>query len=759
MNNGSLSLPLPVCVIGCRSAPMHFSSCNAWRNPCLLAALLYYPHNCFTHCLGSNVGVGGDSARLSITQCANGQASDRGAAFWALVGPVAVGSDSACLSVTQGKNRQASDRGASGIALVVPRLPLFQRCTFVMESVVPNPPGRTKEVNCQAPDRGVTIRNLALQTNSVRCHGTVGNSWAHEMRHRVALYQPKNEWVHLRWTDLCWMMLKVSIAHILLDHGCSWLCLVWQCASFAFVFRNKVVAKGLHRHMDSSRSLTCLCLKRGLALGALWCGCRRMRHQRHHVRRLQVRRFSGAVMRKNRAFLRSSWFLFAVVLLVVAIVVLWVHWTHACRVGEAKHPGPGTKHLRCDHCWDYLSSHRNLRNHILRFHAGGADPYQVEADVNAGSSVAAEDPYSMLGDSSEASVIEPEDSDSDSLSEEAELDNTDLPPASHRPFKIVGEHVNTWIGVTANITSMWTQLENVFALPCHFAALQEVRLTEMGQNHMNSVFQEKGWSIVHGKPLACQKTIWHCKAGGVAVVAAPGLCLQNVVPACDIEQSLWDTGRFVHAAIAYGNGRRVIHVISVYGYSGAQGRPEIMRKNESLLCNVFKVAAALGNVPVLVMGDINVDPDASPAVQSAARLGGCVDSAKVCAVARGISCDRTCFVRDTSLGTRIDAIFCNAAARGALGDCGVLDDCAVPTHRPVACELRLEAYAQEANVLRRPGAISLDFVDPDADAALSFPTVVPPASFRNHPKIGLTQWRARTLKDCGHHGVATRKSI
>ena len=120
-------------------------------------------------------------------------------------------------------------------------------------------------------------------------------------------------------------------------------------------------------------------------------------------------------------------------------------------------------------------------------------------------------------------------------------------------------------------------------------------------------------------------------------------------------------------------------------------------------------------MPVMIMGDLNIDPDASAVVQSAVRHGGWVDTAKICADARGMACDPTCFVRDTSQGSRIDAILCNSVARAALLNAGVLGTCALPTHRPVACSLTLDAYSQSAQKIRTPQAFPLDFLDPEAD--------------------------------------------
>ena len=128
---------------------------------------------------------------------------------------------------------------------------------------------------------------------------------------------------------------------------------------------------------------------------------------------------------------------------------------------------------------------------------------------------------------------------------------------------------------------------------------------------------------------------------------------------------------------------------------------------------MYKVLAVLSNVPILLMGDFDVKLESSCAIQGAKWI----DTCKNCATAQGKpEPDATCFVRATSVGTRIDGIFANSVAGHMIGEAGVLLDTSLPTHLPVAVELRMGDCSGEVTVVRRPKRIPLAFADPDLDA-------------------------------------------
>ena len=241
------------------------------------------------------------------------------------------------------------------------------------------------------------------------------------------------------------------------------------------------------------------------------------------------------------------------------------------------------------------------------------------------------------------------------------------------------------IALTANVTSLSRQYDEVLKLPWDLACRQEVRLTSAGQFDIRERFENDGCSVVFGSPQDALSNPWHCKQGGVAIVARNGMTLQRVQPVNEHEQKLVEFKRFVHAAVPVGNGKRVIHVISFYGFSGANQCPKRMAENEEMLNAIFQVLAVLGKVPILLLGDFNVRLGTSAAIQRASWMDVC----KSCAASQGgAEPDPTCFVRSTSAGSRIDAAFANETATNLIGEAGVIRDC-VPTHCPGALVLSL----------------------------------------------------------------------
>ena len=284
------------------------------------------------------------------------------------------------------------------------------------------------------------------------------------------------------------------------------------------------------------------------------------------------------------------------------------------------------------------------------------------------------------------------------------------------PFRLEKVGDKSMIVVTMNVTSLRQQFDEVLRLPWHVACLQEVRLTAAGQFDMRARFEAACCNIVFGSPQDELTNPWHCKQGGVAIVCRGGVTLQSVSPACEVERELVDSRLFVHAAFDLRDGSRVAHVMCMYGYSGANQSSERMALNEKLLSNSLLVTARLGDVPVMIAGDVNVNPDTSSALQRAVATGRWLDAAHVCAQSQGFVADPTCFVRSTSVGSRIDVIFMNSVMRPMLGEAGALLDSTLPVHCPVASELGLACGKRVVQVMQTPRRIPLGFVDPDIDA-------------------------------------------
>eukprot|EP00973_Karenia_brevis_P081566 11306930-Karenia_brevis.AAC.1 len=90
-----------------------------------------------------------------------------------------------------------------------------------------------------------------------------------------------------------------------------------------------------------------------------------------------------------------------------------------------------------------------------------------------------------------------------------------------------------------------------------------------------------------------------------------------------------------------------------------------MKRNEELLRAVFDSAAELGNVPIMVLGDVNVIPDCSAMLCTALNTGRWFDADAYFSGMAGSAPRSTCFAGDSE-GTRIDVVMCNAVCMPSL---------------------------------------------------------------------------------------------
>ena len=268
--------------------------------------------------------------------------------------------------------------------------------------------------------------------------------------------------------------------------------------------------------------------------------------------------------------------------------------------------------------------------------------------------------------------------------------------------------------VSANVTSLNSQLEAVLTLPGSVLLLQETRLGEVGQRSMGARLRERGWQAAWGKPQpqlesSYNNSAWNVAAGGVAVLARRGLPLRLVPPHDDAERMLWETGRWCHATIPYGSGRHLLHLMSVYGYTGS-GKPDENRRNDDLLRDVLAVASTLGDVPIVVAGDFNTQPDHSAILLAAYATGKWHDVAASVAAAAGVTPAATCYNRSdrSNGGTRIDYVLANSVAFTAVENLTLVQDSGVPTHLPLRLVLNLQPYAAQLLRVVRPLAYPID---------------------------------------------------
>lgn len=149
----------------------------------------------------------------------------------------------------------------------------------------------------------------------------------------------------------------------------------------------------------------------------------------------------------------------------------------------------------------------------------------------------------------------------------------------------VGEAKNPGPDLTflcANITSLrtrWPSIQDQWQADVYL--WQEVRLGLDGQNSMAAQLREHGlhaqWSAPQPtvRPKAApgkrrpRVTPWSVKQGGAAVAARQEIPLYTDNARDALRRELWETQRWVAAALPFGDGKQYLHVRSAYAETGA----------------------------------------------------------------------------------------------------------------------------------------------------------------------------------------------
>ncbi|KAJ9444445.1 Retrovirus-related Pol polyprotein from type-1 retrotransposable element R2 [Diplonema papillatum] len=262
-----------------------------------------------------------------------------------------------------------------------------------------------------------------------------------------------------------------------------------------------------------------------------------------------------------------------------------------------------------------------------------------------------------------------------------------------------GPAVTGLIAASANVTSLLAHPEvhtmEAWGRKVDLLALQEVRVCERDRAQAEGEARSRGKRLVWGRMQGQTriKTALRTEYGGVAFSAATELPARAVPPG-ELTKRHWEKGRFAHAQVAYGDGRRSLSMMSIYGVVSDEDA------TEEILADTLSYAATLGDVPILIAGDFNVEPEESPILNAAVQSGKWVDVGSTWAKQYAQQPAATCMA--SKKGRRIDAIFANSVAAVAISGVNVLTAESIPTHRPVVVRLDLERLEQRYPQLKLP---------------------------------------------------------
>ena len=163
----------------------------------------------------------------------------------------------------------------------------------------------------------------------------------------------------------------------------------------------------------------------------------------------------------------------------------------------------------------------------------------------------------------------------------------------------------------------------------------------------------------------------HVGHAGVGLVSLRGAPLLRATSATHEFREWVRFGRVLRSVISVGSGR-VVHVVVVYGFQGADVDREKLARTEQLFQAVMCELRVVGDGhPYLLLGDFNIEPSKIPCLAKRISEGLIVDFEHHFSASRGDLAAPTCKNAWDSEGTRRDFIFGNPAAFAACTGCWV----------------------------------------------------------------------------------------
>ena len=267
------------------------------------------------------------------------------------------------------------------------------------------------------------------------------------------------------------------------------------------------------------------------------------------------------------------------------------------------------------------------------------------------------------------------------------------------------KHTSPKVGVpyrviSSNITSLRKNWPLLSTLNADLFLCQEITLNANGQNSMKRVLVNNGCRVSFGpatKPKLSGSpkkfSLWNACSGGLLP-----LSLKRPI-ALQTYRAMVMLSPVVSAQC------RGVYIFNVYGYVGAGPKnAEAYRNNENLLEEIFARAATLGDVPILVIGDFQTDPQHSKTLGTLILSGCCHDLGNL------YTNNDWTFQKgsDTSIRTLIDLAICNSVLLPFISSCSVIVDSGLPSHRPILIEFTFSPALDSKFVYRKPKRPSLE---------------------------------------------------
>eukprot|EP01064_Diplonema_japonicum_P022674 TRINITY_DN326_c1_g1_i7.p1 TRINITY_DN326_c1_g1~~TRINITY_DN326_c1_g1_i7.p1 ORF type:complete len:1215 (+),score=217.14 TRINITY_DN326_c1_g1_i7:1591-5235(+) len=242
-----------------------------------------------------------------------------------------------------------------------------------------------------------------------------------------------------------------------------------------------------------------------------------------------------------------------------------------------------------------------------------------------------------------------------------------------------------------NVGSLANKIEGVLAMGSDITCLQEVKLTSVGQEMMTRHVEQDGrFSPLWGEPrpgivVDGQESPNKAQRGGV------GLMVQKNRPTIlQKAASAKEDGRWLHAMVNLDGRDTWLHLFVVYCHSGHQNKT----KRERLLDKILnEMRSLLGEVPIMVLGDMNTEVQDSPVLQQAVA-NDWVDAAALQALDEDKGPEHTFVRQATNTRTRIDYALLNPIAAAGLQRTWVHDTVHTNEHRCLSVKICIPGIKQ-----------------------------------------------------------------
>ena len=276
--------------------------------------------------------------------------------------------------------------------------------------------------------------------------------------------------------------------------------------------------------------------------------------------------------------------------------------------------------------------------------------------------------------------------------------------------------------ITTNVASLNPKVAVVAKWDADVTMMQETKATASALADLYQNFRDNNKQLVHGIP--CKPVVKKAKTyapiangvaakGGVAISIRQPRTLSPISPS-QLTKELQSTGRWAEVMIPTKGSTNHMGAATVYGIPRAASDTRCYQENEIILSKAILRMIEAGDIPYILMGDININLADSEAIASAVQAGILVDVA----FATRNGCEPSPTYRrsgpyegmteDEGNVSRIDVILANPVAAAAVTSFNYRWDLTVSDHVPLEVNLALGSFEKSTMAFDGPSPIKTD---------------------------------------------------